>query len=93
MPCGHILCYPSKVIADMSITHLNPHRDPDVEFWGLEWLVKLPDLGPQISHARVAWCDGRLGKPWGGAWNYWDFHTEYVFRDHADAVAFVLTWS
>ena len=26
-------------------------------------------------------------------WMVGNMHTEYVFRDHADAVAFVLTWS
>jgi hypothetical protein len=80
---------------DRMITHLNrnPHQDPDAEFRGWKCLVTLPKLSPQISHARVAWCEERLGKPWGGAWNYYDFHTEYVFHNEADAVAFALTWS
>jgi len=58
-----------------------------------KYLVTLPHKGSQTSHARVNWCEQRVGKTYSGAWNYWDFDTKYWFTDLHLAWEFYLTWS
>ena len=71
---------------------ISAQRDPDVDFWGLPWMVTLPNLGREISHARMRWCEARWGSSWHGLWNHWDYDSQYVFHRLDDAVLFELTW-
>lgn len=67
-------------------------EDPDVDFWGLPWLVTLPYEGWEVSQARVGWCESRRGRSWQGLWNYRDFDRQYLFHRLEDAVLFELAW-
>lgn len=75
------------------ITKIHNNIGSDEEYWGLQWLVTLPFMGPKVSHARATWCDQYVGDRGDGTWNYWDYNTQYRFRTHTDAVTFMLTWS